>query len=64
MVADKYSDFIRRVDIGEDPGKVLDDLGLKRYCCRRMLLGGFEIIDYQLPYNEAVERRRRDLLGS
>ncbi|MGJ7029329.1 DNA-directed RNA polymerase subunit N (RpoN/RPB10) [Methanothermobacter sp. DSM 3267] len=27
---------------GEDPGKVLDDLGLKRYCCRRMLISHVE----------------------
>jgi len=63
-VGDKFSEFRRRVDIGEDPSKVLDELGLKRYCCRRMLLSGFEIIDYQLPYYEATERRRKDLLGS
>ncbi|MEM0118640.1 MAG: DNA-directed RNA polymerase subunit N [Conexivisphaerales archaeon] len=64
LVGDKFSEFRRRVDIGEDPSKVLDELGLKRYCCRRMLLSGFEIIDYQLPYYEATERRRKDLLGS
>ena len=27
------------------PGKVLDDLGIERYCCRRMLLSHVEIVD-------------------
>ncbi|HDM35695.1 MAG TPA: DNA-directed RNA polymerase subunit N [Candidatus Syntrophoarchaeum butanivorans] len=34
----------------EDPGKVLDDLGLERYCCRRMLLTHLEIVDKFAPY--------------
>jgi hypothetical protein len=24
-----------------------------------MLMSGFEIVDYQIPYNEATERRRK-----
>jgi len=27
-------------------GKVLDDLGLHKYCCRRMMLGNVHIISY------------------
>ncbi len=45
VVADKYEEFNRRVQHGEDPAEVLDDLGLKRYCCRRMLLSHIDIID-------------------
>ncbi|MCE4610749.1 MAG: DNA-directed RNA polymerase subunit N [Desulfurococcales archaeon] len=30
--------YAERVRKGEDPGKVLDELGVTRYCCRRMLL--------------------------
>tara|TARA_Y100000816_G_C25903507_1_gene471299 strand:- start:210 stop:455 length:246 start_codon:yes stop_codon:yes gene_type:complete len=26
-------------------GKVLDDLGLKRYCCRRVILGHIDLIE-------------------
>ncbi|MDG6928847.1 MAG: DNA-directed RNA polymerase subunit N [Nitrososphaerota archaeon] len=61
LVGEKYDTFKARVTSGEEPGKVLDDMGLKRYCCRRMLLSGFEIVDYQVPYFEAIERRRKDL---
>ena len=40
-----WEEFKKRTDKGEDPDKVLDDLGIDRYCCRRMLLSHEEIID-------------------
>ena len=56
MIGDKWEEFARRVKAGEDPGKVLDDLGVHRYCCRRMLLSHVEVIDEVLRYYE-VRRR-------
>jgi len=50
MIGDKFSDFESRVKTGEDPGKVLDDLKIKRYCCRRMLISSVDLIDQVLPY--------------
>ena len=50
LIADKWNEFSRRVSRGEDPGKVLDDLGVKRYCCRRMLLSHVELVDKILKY--------------
>ena len=38
LLGDKYAEFEKRTTKGEDPKRVLDDLGVKRYCCRRMLL--------------------------
>ena len=39
-IAHLWADFKKRVEEnGEDAGKVLDDLGLERYCCRAMFLG-------------------------
>jgi len=35
---------------GEEARKVLDELGLKRYCCRRMILSHAELIDEVLPF--------------
>ena len=57
LVADKYNEFVTRVKSGEDPGKVLDSLGLKRYCCRRMLISSMDVIDQLMPYNEALWKR-------
>ncbi len=40
-----WEEFERRVKAGEDKKKVLDDLGLDRYCCRSIFLGHVELID-------------------
>ncbi len=53
VVGDKWEDFARRVKEGDDAGKVLDDLGVTRYCCRRMLLSHVEIIDEIIRFYEA-----------
>ncbi len=50
LIGDKFADFEGRVKAGEDPGKVLDDLKIKRYCCRRMLISSVDLIDQVLPY--------------
>ncbi len=60
LVADKHNEFQSRVKNGEDPKKVLDSLGLKRYCCRRMLITSMDIIDQLMPYNEAQWRRHAE----
>jgi len=39
-IANLWEEFKDRTqNKGEDPSKVLDDLGLDRYCCRAMFLG-------------------------
>ncbi|WP_297063650.1 DNA-directed RNA polymerase subunit N [Thermococcus sp.] len=50
VLADKYYEFKKRVEAGEDPAKVLDDLGVERYCCRRTLLSHVELIDQVMVY--------------
>ena len=50
VVSGAYEKFKERRDAGEDPKAILDDLGLTRYCCRRMLLTHKEIIDDLNPY--------------
>ncbi|MEM2943453.1 MAG: DNA-directed RNA polymerase subunit N [Methanomassiliicoccales archaeon] len=49
VIGSIYQTFIRRVQLGEDPKQVLDDLGVKRYCCRRMIISHAELIDEIIP---------------
>lgn len=55
VIGDKWEPFARRVAQGESPKEVLDDLGLERYCCRRMLLSHVELIDEILKFYEERE---------
>ena len=57
LVADKWEDFSKRVKSGEDPRKVLNDLKIQRYCCRRMILSHIELIDQLLSYYEETRKR-------
>ncbi len=50
LIGDKFAPFESRVKEGEDPAKVLDSLGVKRYCCRRMLVSSVDVIDQVLPF--------------
>jgi len=44
VVGHLYEKFKRRVKAREDPGKVLDKLGLERVCCRALFLGHVDLI--------------------
>jgi DNA-directed RNA polymerase subunit N len=37
-IAQYWEDFNKRVKKGEDPRKVLDSVGVERYCCRSVFL--------------------------
>ena len=36
--------YKKRVEAGEEPRKVLDELGITRYCCRSMFLSHKDLI--------------------
>lgn len=57
VVSDKWEEFTSRVNSGEDAKKVLDSLGVTRYCCRRMILSHIEITDNILRFYEKERLR-------
>ena len=61
LIADKFEDFQNRIKSGEDPAKLLNDLGIERYCCRRMLLTSVETIQQVIPFYEAIQRRHLEV---
>jgi DNA-directed RNA polymerase subunit N len=58
LIGDLWEEFARRVKAGENATDVLDSLGIKRYCCRRMLLSHVDIIDEVLRFYEEAEKRK------
>jgi len=40
-----WEEYKKRVAAGESSKKVLDDLGLKRYCCRSVFLGQEDFVE-------------------
>ncbi len=49
-IGQMWGEYCKKVEKGEDPGKVMDSLGLERYCCRRMMLTHADLIDDLLLY--------------
>jgi len=43
-IAHLWEDFKKRKEAGENPKKVLDELGLDRYCCRAVFLGHVDLL--------------------
>ena len=39
-----WGDYQKRTQAGEDAGKVMDHLGLKRYCCRQLFMGHIDLL--------------------
>ena len=44
-VGQLHEEFVDRVEKGQDTKKVMDDLGLKRYCCRGLFMGHVDLVD-------------------
>eukprot|EP01147_Barroeca_monosierra_P003140 gene3140-5887_t len=55
VIGNKYMKFIGFLDAEYGEKKALDEVGLKRYCCRRMLLTHVNLIDKLLEYS-ALEK--------
>jgi DNA-directed RNA polymerase subunit N len=52
VIADKWEEYNKRVNQDkEDSAKVLDELGMKRYCCRRMFVSSMDFIDEFITFN-------------
>jgi len=45
-------EFNERTQKGEDAGKVMDELGVKRYCCRKTLLTSIDLTDELMKFNK------------
>ena len=61
LIADKYAEYKERVKSGEGDAEVLDSLGIKRYCCRRMFISSVETIYQVIPYYEVLRRRMSEM---
>lgn len=58
---EEYQDKMQQATADESPDKILDDLGIERYCCRRMMLTTVETIQQVIPFYEAMQKRKTEI---
>lgn len=50
VVGDKWEAYLNLLQTEYPEGEALDTLGLRRYCCRRMILAHVDLIEKLLNY--------------
>ena len=55
LIAHKWEDFNKKKNDGMDAMSALDELGVDRYCCRRMFVSHIELIEEVAPFSAPRE---------
>ncbi len=50
LIAHEFDEYVKRVAKKENPEKVMNDLGIRRYCCRRTIFSHVDLMGEILKY--------------
>ena len=56
VIGNKYETYVQMLLEKEKPEAAMNKLGLKRYCCRRMVLPHVNLIDKLLAYHSFTRK--------
>jgi DNA-directed RNA polymerase subunit N (RpoN/RPB10) len=55
LIAHKWEEFNEKKDAGTDIMSALDEIGIERYCCRRMFVSHIDLIREVAPFSAPRE---------
>lgn len=58
-LADKWEEFQKRASKGQKQAKVLDDMGITRYCCRSAMITHADLLDSTSKHKVNVEEEKK-----
>jgi len=58
VIGNKYETYVGKIASGTEPATAMNELGLKRYCCRRMVLTHVNLIDKLLAYHSFTRKAK------
>ncbi|MDA0877437.1 MAG: DNA-directed RNA polymerase subunit N [archaeon] len=56
VVAHVWEEYNAKVDGGMEQAQALDEVGLERYCCRRMFIGHIDLLEDVAGFSAARQR--------
>jgi DNA-directed RNA polymerase subunit N (RpoN/RPB10) len=55
VIAHKWEEFQQLKAAGVEVADALDQVGMKRYCCRRMYVGHIDLIYETAPFSTSIQ---------
>jgi len=55
LIAHKWEEYKEKITAGIEVADALDQIGLTRYCCRRMYVGHHDLIEEIAPFSTSLK---------
>ena len=54
VIADRWDEYLRLLNDGKSSEEAMDEIGLERYCCRRMYVSHVDLMDDISPFTTSL----------